>query len=70
VELVQPFSRAAKMNDLKAVIQDMQNSPTAAYLEECSFHERLMLASLLKCMKREGVEEVKWGEVCFGHIAY
>lgn len=41
----------------------MQNSPTAAYLRECSFHERLMLTSLVKCIKREGVEEIKWGEV-------
>jgi origin recognition complex subunit 1 len=41
----------------------MQNSPTAAYLRDCSLHERMMLASLVKCIKREGVEEIKWGEV-------
>ena len=41
----------------------MQNSPTAAYVRECSFHERMMLAALLKCIKREGVEEIKWSEV-------
>jgi origin recognition complex subunit 1 len=52
------------MADVKEVIQVMQNSPTAAYLRECSFHERMMLTSLVKCMKREGVEEIKWGEVC------
>jgi origin recognition complex subunit 1 len=51
------------MGDVKEVIQVMQNSPTAAHLRECSFHERMMLASLIKCMKREGVEEIKWGEV-------
>lgn len=51
------------MADVKEVIQVMQNSPIAAYLRECSFHERLMLASLVKCMKREGIEEIKWGEV-------
>lgn len=49
---------------MKEVIQVMQNSPTAAYLRDCSFHERLMLASMIKCMKREGVEEIKWNEVC------
>lgn len=58
-----PLKRAAKPGDVTEVIKVMQNSPTAAYLRDCSFHERLMLASLLKCVKREGVEEIKWGEV-------
>jgi origin recognition complex subunit 1 len=48
---------------VKEVIKVMQNSPTAAYLRECSFHERMMLAAVIKCVKREGVEEVKWGDV-------
>lgn len=60
---MQTSRKTARMADVKEVIQVMQNSPTAAYLGECSFHERLMLASLVKCMKREGVEEIKWGEV-------
>jgi hypothetical protein len=41
----------------------MQNSPTAAYLSECSLHERIMLAALIKCIKREGIEEIKWNAV-------
>ena len=64
VELVHPKRRAARTEDVKEVIKVLQNSPTAAYLRDCTFHERVMLASLLKCMKREGVEEIKWGEVC------
>ena len=63
VELVQPRARMARTDDVKEVIKSMQNSPTAAYLRELSFHERLMLAALLKCIKREGVEEIKWGDV-------
>lgn len=43
----------------------MQNSPTAAYLRDLSLHERLMLTSLIKCMKREGIEEIKWSEASF-----
>lgn len=58
-----PLKRAAKAADVNEVIRFMQNSPTAAYLRDCSFHERLMMASLLKCMKKEGVEEIKWGDV-------
>lgn len=63
VELVHPKRRAARTEDVKEVIKVLQNSPTAAYLRDCSLHERIMLASLLRCIKREGVEEIKWGEV-------
>jgi origin recognition complex subunit 1 len=63
VELVQPHNRTARIEDVKNVIKQLQNSPTAAYLRDCSLHERVMLASLLKCIKREGVAEIKWGEV-------
>jgi origin recognition complex subunit 1 len=64
VELVHSKRRAARTEDVKEVIKVLQNSPTAAYLRDCSLHERIMLASLLRCIKREGVEEIKWGEVC------
>jgi hypothetical protein len=63
VELVQPQRRTARTDDVKEVIKVMQHSPTAAYLRECSFHERMMLAAVIKCVKREGVEEIKWGDV-------
>ena len=63
VELVHATQKTARVGEVKEVIQLMQNSPTAAYLRDCSFHERMMLASLVKCVKREGVEEIKWGEV-------
>jgi origin recognition complex subunit 1 len=63
VELVHADKRTARTDDVKEVIKAMQNSPTAAYLRECSFHERLMLASLVKCVKRAGVEEIQWREV-------
>lgn len=63
VELVQPRKRTAKTDDVKEVIKVMQNSPTAAYLRDCSLHERMMLAALLKVIKREGIEEVRWADV-------
>jgi len=65
VELVQESKGTAKAPHVKEVVQMMQNSPTAAFLRDLSLHERLMLTSLLKCMKREGVEEIKWCEVSF-----
>ena len=60
---MRPKGAAAHTKDVKDVIKEMQNSPTAAYLRECTLHERIMLASLIKCVKREGTEEIKVGDV-------
>ena len=65
VELVRARRRPARIEDVKDVIREMQNSPTAAFLRELSFHERLMLAALVKCVRKEGVEEIRWAEVRF-----
>ncbi|KAJ6491836.1 P-loop containing nucleoside triphosphate hydrolase protein [Mycena vitilis] len=70
VELVHPDRRMAMIRDVNEVTKQMQNSPTAAYLHDCSFHERMVLVSLIKCIKREGVEEIKWGEVLHQHSTY
>lgn len=69
VEQVQPLKRTANTNDVKEVIKVMQNSPTAAYLRECSLHERIMLAALIRVIKQQGVEEVRWGDVSHYTIA-
>lgn len=55
--------KTVKSADVSKIIQVMQNSPTAAYLRECSLHERMMLAALLKCVRRAGIEEIPWGDV-------
>ncbi|KAF9454534.1 P-loop containing nucleoside triphosphate hydrolase protein [Macrolepiota fuliginosa MF-IS2] len=70
VELAQPDNRTATIKDVQEVFRAMQHNPIVAYLQDCSFHERLMLASLVKCMKREGVDEIKWGEICHQHLIY
>ena len=67
VELIRSINApVVRIAHIKLVIEAMQKSPTAAYLQDCSLHERIMLASLLKCIKREGVDEIRWGDVCFG----
>ena len=63
VELVRPSGKAARITDVKEVITRMQSSLTAAYLGDCSLHERIMLASLVKCILREGILEIKWDDV-------
>lgn len=65
VELIRSNNApVVQIRHVKQVIEAMQNSPTAAYLRDCGLHERIMLASLLKCIKREGVDEIRWGDVC------
>ena len=41
----------------------MRDSPTAGYLRDLSLHERIMLAAVLKCIKRGETEEIEWGDV-------
>jgi origin recognition complex subunit 1 len=62
--MVAPTKEIAKIKHVQEVMNTMSKSPTAVYLKGCSYHERVMLAALLKCMKREGVEEIRWGDVC------
>ena len=55
--------KPARVPEVKKVIDQMQNSPTAAYLVHCSEHEKIMLAAALKCIRKNGTETIKWGEV-------
>ena len=70
VEVSRAQSTVSKVTSkhIMAVIAEMQNSPTAAYLRECSLHERIMLAATWKCLKREGVSIVKWADVRFFYL--
>ena len=64
-----PSPKPATVSDVKQTLQTilMQTntnySITSSFIRDCSLHERIMLAAIVKCVKREGVEEIKWGEV-------
>lgn len=45
------------------VISLTQNTPTAGYVAQCSFHEKAMLASSLMEVRWTGVEEFTWAKV-------
>jgi|HubBroStandDraft_3_1064219.scaffolds.fasta_scaffold386630_2 origin recognition complex subunit 1 len=70
VELVQPSRRAARTDDVKDVIRNLQNSPTSAFLRSLSLHERILLAALLRCTRRAGVSEIPWADVSHQHSLY
>ena len=70
VELVQPSRRVARTDDVKDVIRNLQNSPTTAFLRSLSLHERILLAALLRCVRRTGVYEIPWTDVSHQHHLY
>ena len=70
VELVQPSRRVARTDDVKDVIRNLQNSPTTAFLRSLSLHERILLAALLKCVRRTDVCEIPWSDVSHQHHLY
>jgi origin recognition complex subunit 1 len=56
-------SRTVTIQDVVEVIKSMDKSSTADYIRDCSFHERLLLASMVSRMRRAGVDSVKWDDV-------
>ncbi|KZV98869.1 P-loop containing nucleoside triphosphate hydrolase protein [Exidia glandulosa HHB12029] len=70
VEVAAEDKSTVQTADIDAVIRAMQNSPTAAYIRQCSLHERIMLAALHKVVRREGVAEVQWGWIMSQHLNY
>ncbi|KAF7424044.1 Origin recognition complex, subunit 1 [Pleurotus ostreatus] len=71
-----PPPKPVTVSDVKQTLQTilMQTntnySITSSFIRDCSLHERIMLAAIVKCVKREGVEEIKWGEIQHQHLAY
>ena len=63
MELVKPSRRVARTDNVKDVIQDLQNLPMAAFLRLPAQHERILLAALLTCVRRTSVSEIPWADV-------
>ncbi|CAE6364348.1 unnamed protein product [Rhizoctonia solani] len=62
-------SRTVAIQDVVEVIKSMDKSSTADYIRDCSFHERLLLASMISRMRRAGVDSVKWDDVITYHMS-
>ncbi|PVF93593.1 P-loop containing nucleoside triphosphate hydrolase protein [Serendipita vermifera] len=68
IERVRSKSREATVADVVQVISLMQNTPTAGYVAQCSFHEKAMLAAALMEVRWTGVEEFTWGKLRNRHL--
>ncbi len=42
------------------VLKALTSSPVALFIKQCSVYEKIMLAAVLRCVRREGVPEVSW----------
>ncbi|CAE6516411.1 unnamed protein product [Rhizoctonia solani] len=62
-------SRTVTIQDVVEVIKSMDKSSTADYIRDFSFHERLLLASMISRMRRAGVDSVKWDDVTTYHMS-
>ncbi|KAJ9097670.1 hypothetical protein QFC21_004707 [Naganishia friedmannii] len=55
------------IKDMAAVLKAMTSSPVAMFVKQCSLHQKMMLAAMLRCIRREGLSEISWRSVRADH---
>jgi origin recognition complex subunit 1 len=53
--------------EMMAVLNQMSSSPVALFLKQCSLQQKLMLAALVRCIRREGVPEIRYRSIKSDH---
>jgi origin recognition complex subunit 1 len=48
------------VKDMQNVLKALTSSPVALFIKQCSLYEKIMLAAVLRCVRREGVPEISW----------
>lgn len=51
------------IKDMAGVLKAMTSSPIAMFVKQCSLHQKMMLAAMLRCIRREGLSEIAWRSV-------
>lgn len=56
-----------KTKQILAVLVEMSKNPTAQFVRNCTLYEKVMLAAVVRGVRKAGVGEVEWGKVrsCF-----
>jgi origin recognition complex subunit 1 len=52
-----------------AVLNAMSSSPVALFIRQCSPQQKMLLAALVRCVRREGMPEIAWHHVRTDHDA-
>ncbi|KAL7422761.1 Origin recognition complex, subunit 1 [Cryptotrichosporon argae] len=55
--------------EMVAVLNAMSSSPVSHFVRQCSEQQKVMLAALVRCVRREGVPEIPWRAVRTDHDA-
>ena len=63
MEKMRALKREAKIKDVMEVVTEAQDTPTARFVEGLGWHEKVMLAAYLICVRWKGVEEIAWKDV-------
>lgn len=53
---------------INEAVREMFSSPTVTFVQQCSLHQKLFLVSVLKCIQRNGLADVEFGEVAQQHV--
>lgn len=49
--------------EMMGVLNQMSSSPVALFVKSCSEQQKMMLAAMVRCVRREGVPEIQWRAV-------
>ncbi|WVQ68072.1 uncharacterized protein L199_006278 [Kwoniella botswanensis] len=49
--------------EMMSVLQAMSQSPVSKFIGGCSIQQKMMLCSLVRCIRREGLHEINWRNV-------
>ncbi|KAH8556513.1 P-loop containing nucleoside triphosphate hydrolase protein [Umbelopsis sp. PMI_123] len=63
-----PKSRNVTIPVINEAVREMFSSPTVTFVQQCSLHQKLFLVSVLKCIQRNGLADVEFGEVAQQHV--
>lgn len=56
---------AVSIREMQQVLALMSSSPVSLFLKQCSVQQKVMMAAVLRCVRREGVPEIQWRSVSF-----
>ena len=52
--------------EMMAVLNLMSSSPVAMFVKQCTQQQKMMMAAVVRCVRREGVPEIPWRAVNHG----
>ncbi|KAK4689006.1 origin recognition complex subunit 1, partial [Tremellales sp. Uapishka_1] len=67
VAMENPSVHPVTAKEMMAVLNLMSSSPVATFIKQSSLQQKIMMAAVLRCVRREGVAEIPWRSVRSDH---